>query len=280
MRLVPTWLAAAALGLSTLSAQAAFVTFEAAGSAAVVTSSRDDFRAAVGGGSSAGAAGSFGGVRREINWDGVPNTLADPTPMPADFFNTTSARGAVFSTPGSGFLVSANAGQAAPVLFGFSADFAAFSSQRLFTAVGSNTTDITFFVPGTSTPASTSAFGAIFVDAEVAALSRMAFYDSGNALLFARDVLVSGNQGFSFLGAVAGAGERIARVRITAGLNTLQANGQLGNPNDDVVVLDDFLYAEPVALTSLPVPEPGSAWLAALGVLACAVARVRSRPAA
>ncbi len=45
----------------------------------------------------AGANGSFGGLRREINWDGVPDARSDPNPFPADFFNTTSPRGAVFS---------------------------------------------------------------------------------------------------------------------------------------------------------------------------------------
>ena len=58
----------------------------------------------------AAANGSFGGVRREINWDGVPDARADLNLLPANFSNVNSTRGVVFSTPGSGFLVSANAG--------------------------------------------------------------------------------------------------------------------------------------------------------------------------
>lgn len=246
-------------------ASAALIVFEAAGAnAAAITPTRDAFRAAVGGGTTAGANGSFGGLRREINWDGVGNSFADPNPLPADFFNVNSPRGAVFTTPGTGFLVSANSGQAAPVLFGFPNDFQTFSAQRLFSAVGSNITDVSFFVPGTTTAATTSAFAAIFVDVEVAGLTTMEFFDESGSSLFARDVLVGGNQGLSFLGAVAGAGERISRVRLTSGLNTLVANGVLGNPNDDVVVMDDFLYAEP----SRSVPEPSSLALAGLGLLA------------
>jgi len=261
---------AATLGLlavaTTTPAQAGFTVFEAAGAdAAAITPTRDAFRAAVGGGAVAGANGSFGGLRREINWDGVPDARSDPNPLPADFFNTTSPRGAVFSTPGTGFLVSANAGVATPPLFGFPFDFQAFSSQKLFTAVNSNTTDVTFFLPGTSVAATTGAFGVIFADVEVAGLTRIDFFDVNNNALFSRDALVGGSLGLSFLGGVANAGERIGRVRITSGLNTIVANGVLGNPNDDVVVMDDFLYAEPVAVAAA-VPEPASLTLTGLGL--------------
>ena len=240
-------------------------TFEAAGAnPAAITPTRDAFRAAIGGGAVAGANGSFGGLRREINWDGVPNARADANALPADFFNVNSPRGAVFSTPGTGFLVSANAGQAAPVLFGFSNDFQTFSNQRLFTAVNSNITDVTFFLPGTAIPASTSAFGVIFVDVEVLGETRVEFFDESDALIYSHDALVAGNQGLSFLGAMVDSGGKIARVRLTSGLNTIVSNGVLGNPNDDVVVMDDFLYAE-----AQRIPEPGS--LALLGTALVAV---------
>lgn len=241
--------------LTASSSQASFITFEAAGAnAAAITPIRDAFRAAVGGGTVAGANGSFGGLRREISWDGVPDARADPNSLPSDFFNSTSPRGVEFSTPGTGFMVSANAGQSSPPLFGFSNDFAAFSSQRLFTAVNSNVVDISFFLPGTSIAATTSAFGLIFVDVEVAGLTKIEFFDANNSLIYSRDALVAGNQGFSFVGGVANAGESISRVRIISGANTIVSNGVLGNPNDDVVVMDDFLYAEPLSA----VPEPST----------------------
>jgi len=253
---------------------AGFIVFEAAGpDAASITSARDGFRSQVGGGTTAGANGDFGGLRREINWDGVGAAFSDPSALPADFFNVNSPRGAVFSTPGTGFLVSANAGGATSPLFGFPNDFQTFSAQKLFTAVNSNTTDVNFFVPGTNTAATTTAFGLIFVDVETANQTRLDFFDANNNLLFSRNALVGGNQGLTFLGAVADAGEQIARVRITSGLNTVVANGQIGNPNDDVVVMDDFLYATPAVAT----PEPATVSLLACGIVALGLARKRLR---
>ncbi|WP_310383788.1 hypothetical protein [Roseateles sp.] len=250
-----------------------FSTFEAAGAnAAAITATRDAFRVAVGGGSVAGANGSFLGLRREINWDAVPAGRSDPNALAADFFNVNSPRGVVFSTPGTGFLVSANAGGARPALFGFGNDFQAFSAEKLFTATGSNITDVSFFVAGTAQAATSTAFGLVMVDVEVGGLSKLEFFDANNALIYTRDVLVAGNQGLSFLGATVSGGA-ISRVRITSGLNTIVENGVLGNPNDEVVVMDDFLYAEPLAA----VPEPATALLAAAGlILLFGVARIRS----
>ncbi|MDB6134849.1 MAG: hypothetical protein JWM59_3092 [Verrucomicrobiales bacterium] len=264
--------AAIALGAE-MTAHAGFTVFEASGNTPVdLTPTRDAFRTAIGGGTTAGANGSFGGERREINWDGVPAVFSDSAAFPANFFNTNSPRGVVLSTPGSGFLVSANAGGATPELFGFPADFQSFSAQKLFTAVNSNITDVGFFEPGTAVPATTSAFGVFFTDAENAGSTLLEFFDLGNNLLFSREALITANQGLSFVGGVANAGERISRVRITSGLNTIVTNGVLGNPNDDVVVMDDFIYAEPVA-----VPETGAAILTCLGVAGFGFMRRRAR---
>lgn len=240
--------------------------FAAAGSTpASITGARDNFRAAVGGGTTAGANGDFGGLRREINWDGVPDAFSDPNLMPGNFFNSNSPRGAVFSTPGSGFMVSSNAGLPTQPLFGFPADLQAFSAQKLFATIGSNILDINFFVPGTNTPATTNAFAAIFVDAEsndAVNFTRMQFFDQNNSLIFSSNALPGGNQGLTFLGGVANAGEQIARVRITTPLNFVVSNGVRATEAIDFVVMDDFLYGTPTA-----VPEPGSFAIVGLGLL-------------
>src|ERR1051325_7204797 len=99
---------AALVSLVSVSAvQAAPITFAASAfDVAGITAVRDAFRTAIGGGTVAGANGSFGGVRREINWDGVPAMFSAPNLMPPNFFNLNSPRGVVFTTPGGGFEVS------------------------------------------------------------------------------------------------------------------------------------------------------------------------------
>jgi hypothetical protein len=271
-------LATATLSLAAAcTAPAAIVIFEAAGSTpASITPVRDAFRAGIGGGSVAAANGDFGGLRREINWDGVPAGFSDPSALPGNFFNVNSPRGVVFSTPGTGFLVSTNAGDTNPVLFGFPNDLQTFSAQKLFTAAGSNITDVSFFVPGTTTPATTSAFGVIFTDVEVSDSTKLEFFDASNTLLFSRTALISGNQGLSFLGGMANAGELISRVRITAGANSILSNGVTGNPNDDLVAMDDFIYATPTEVPTTAVPESGSG-LALLGFALAGLAAASRR---
>jgi hypothetical protein len=221
--------------------------------AASIAAVRDQFRADLGGGTAAGANGSFGGLRREINWDGVPATAAAPNALPASFFNVTSPRGVVFSTPGTGFQVSGattdfGAGQPAEPRFGninpaYSTTFQAFSPQRLFTPVGSNVFDVQFFVAGTTTPAEVRGFGLVVADADLAS-STVTFFGAGNVSL-GTFALPAFNGGFSFLGGSLGAGPSgIRRVRVTLG-------DAAPGPNDgavDIVVADDFIYSEPLEL--------------------------------
>src|SRR6478672_7319383 len=124
--------------------------------------------------------------RREINWDGVPDAFAAPNALPGNFFNSNSPRGVVLSTPGSSLQVSAVA-TSPPIEFGnvsatYPTAFAAFSPQRLFTAIGSNVTDVTFFLPGTTVPATTSGFGAVFTDVDRGVTSIQYFDAVGNDL--------------------------------------------------------------------------------------------------
>jgi hypothetical protein len=243
--------------------------------AAAITSARDAFRVDLGGGTVAGANGSFGGIRREINWDGVPDALSAPNNLPADFFNVNSPRGTVFSTPGTGFQVSATAG-VAPIEFDnidptYSSTFSTFSPQRLFTALGSNVLDVLFFVPGTSTPATVSGFGAVFTDVDLTNTTSIQYFSAANTSLGTFFVPATvGSETFSFLGVLFDTGERVARVRITNGNTALGAGVTDQNgATRDLVVMDDFLYSEPSA-----VPEPGSSALVAIGLAVSGTAAV------
>jgi Ca2+-binding RTX toxin-like protein len=241
------------LGLSAPAGAAAVVTSGTGANAAAVQPTVDAFRASLGA-LNPNVAGSFPSGRREINWDGVPDNFAAPNNLPPNFFNANSPRGAVFSTPGTAVQVSANAG-VAPVRFDtinptYSATFGTFSPQRLFTAVGSNVVDVTFFVPGTNTPATVSGFGAVFTDVDTASNTTLQFFDpAGNSLGTFAVPPLTGSQTLSFLGVSFNAGERVARVRITSG-NAALAVGVNDTGATDLVVMDDFIYAEPQSLVS------------------------------
>src|SRR5947207_277060 len=192
MRVITSGVAAASLMLvlNVASAAAAPITVSGSGSSpadilAVVNAYRADL-----GTLNPNVAGSFGSGRREINWDGVPDALSAPNLLPANFFNVNSPRGVVFTTPGTGFQVSANTvnPSATPVEFGninatYPGLFQTFSPQRLFTALGSNSLDVNFFVPGSTTPALTRGFGSVFTDVDLANTTSIEFFAANNTSL-------------------------------------------------------------------------------------------------
>lgn len=253
--------------LSCTSAHAISVVTQASGAdAAAIQSAVDSFRASLGT-LNPNVAGSFGSGRREINWDGVPDAFAAPNNLPADFFNVNSPRGAVFSTPGTGFQVSANAVNptSTPVEFGnLNADnpgfFSTFSAQRLFTALDSITVDVDFFIPGSTKAATSSAFGAVFTDVGEPGATTLEFFDAGLASLGVFEVpTFAGDETLSFLGVQFTGGEQISRVRVVSGSQSIS-----GPPTDgDSVAMDDFIYAEPLAAA---IPEPSTAVLLGLGM--------------
>ncbi|AFZ30615.1 hypothetical protein Glo7428_2073 [Gloeocapsa sp. PCC 7428] len=228
---------------------AAPVVRKAAGpNAATIQSAVDDFRNALG--QNNGVGGTFPNGRREINWDGVPDNFAASNKLPPDFFNVDSPRGVFFQTPGQGFQVSANIG-VAPIEFGnlnptYSSIFRVFSPQRLFTALGSNITNVLFFVPGTAKKATVNGFGAIFTDVDRWGSTKIEYFGANNKLLFSDFVpnVPNSKESLSFLGVVFNQGERIYRVRITSGNTALSYNNNDGGTKD-IVVMDDFIYGEP-----------------------------------
>ena len=194
-----------------------------------VTPVRDQFRIDLGGGTVSSPNGSFGGLRREINWDGVPAASAAPNNFPANFFNVNSPRGVVVSTAGSGFQVSGAARENAPGNFGnlnasYGSGFQSFTAQRLFTPLGSNVFDVSFFVPGTTVPAVVNGFRLMLTDVDLAGTTSVRFFDvnGGSLGVFSAPPL---NSGLSFLGGFASDNQaRIARVRVTLGNTPIGPN--------------------------------------------------------
>ncbi|MGE5525290.1 MAG: PEP-CTERM sorting domain-containing protein [Rhodospirillaceae bacterium] len=255
-------------GAGTASAQ---TVRSAAGTVATLQSSVDAFRADLGA-LNPNVIGSLGSGRREINWDGVPDALAAPNNLPANFFNVNSPRGVVFNTPGTGFQVSANAASGTPVEFGninatYPTLFTTFSPQRLFTALGSAITDVLFFLPGSTTAALTRGFGSVFTDVDLANVTSLQFFGADGSSLGTFFVpAVQGNETLSFVG-VTFAAPIVSRVRITSGSSAL---GPIEAGQIDLVVMDDFIYGEPIAAA---IPEPGTIALLGTGILALATRR-------
>jgi len=241
-------------------AAASLITFSGTGvDTATLTPVVDNFRAALGNPNNVNNPGPLAGGRREINWDGGGAATTVTAGNLTAFLNI---RGALFETPGAGFIQApidgfvSTFGQA-----GYATEFDVFSAQRLFSPIGSNITDVFFFIPGTNgaAPAAVSGFGAVFTDVDLANTTSLQFFNLSNVLigtLFAPAFGPSG--GLSFIGGVFNSGEQIFRVRITTG------TGVLGLPDGtiDAVAMDDFLFAEPTA-----VPEPGTLALLTLGLL-------------
>jgi hypothetical protein len=228
----------------------------------------DSFRNAVGNPNNGNGPGVSGG-RREINWDGAAATTAAVSGPTLDAF--TNTRGARFTTPGTNLIQTPlNAPELLNVNPTYGTTFTAFSPQRIFTPLGSNVTDVRFFVPGTNgaTPATVSSFGAVFTDVALANDTRMEFFDvNGKEILnVAADPGTVANGSLSFLGVTDTTGPQIAEVRITTGTTALGPNN---NPaaGVNVVAMDDFIYSEPLAA----VPEPATLTLAGFGLVGFAV---------
>lgn len=240
------------------------VVFQAAGpDAASIQGSVDAFRATLGEPNNGNAVGPLASGRREINWDGGGNN--DTTTAPVTPFNVfLDSRGSQFTSPGTGLSQAPPAGGPQGGLAGlfnnptYGTIFSTFSPLRLFTPVGSNVTNAGFFIPGTNgaQPATVRGFGAVFTDVDRPNGERdgqplkdrlpstwIKYLGVDGTLLFSGVVPASpGDGGLSFFGIVFD-DARIAGVQIISGK---VAPGP-DDTQEDIVVMDDFLYVEPQA---------------------------------
>jgi hypothetical protein len=216
--------------------------FQAAGpTVASIQGMVDAFRAALGA-NNGNTPGPLPTGRREINWDGGGSTATSITPATFDGFLLT--RGARFVTSGVGFVQAPVAGLAATFNNPqYATIFQAFSPSRLFSPIGRTGTNTHFFVPGSGgLPATTRGFGAIFTDVDRASTTSISYHDVAGGLLMRVFVPESvGDASVSFLGVVFH-NPRVAQVKIRSrGL----APGADDTADQDVVMMDDFIYGEP-----------------------------------
>lgn len=188
--------------------------------------------------------------RREINWDGVPANLTNVDTYPGDFFNNTDPagpngrkRGAVFTTPGTGFRISDN--DFGDLLADYGTQFNAFSPARTFAPVGSTVTETTFRLPGTNTPATVKGFGVVFSDVDGANSTTLEFFEGDKSLGVFKAPVRSDANGFSFLG-VHFPDNKVTKVLIKTG-NAAPSSKLADGGQYDVVAMDDFFYDEPKA---------------------------------
>ena len=189
-----------------------------------------------------------GGGRREINWDGTPDDMLNKK-LPLDFFNPTgddtlvaNQRGLKYSSTGS-FQVSKTS--FAEVNAAASSQFSSFSGDKVFANISSNLWDVEFEVPGQAISASVQGFGIVFSDVDASQSTSLEFFDGQNSLgkFF---VPAKDGSNFSFLG-VYFKKKMITRVRVAHDSQLDKAENDISNNGPgDLVVMDNFLYSEPV----------------------------------
>jgi len=187
--------------------------------------------------------------RREINWDGVPDSLSG-LKLASDFFNPTEAgspqarqRGLVYAG-NSDAMVSKTS--FAEINTQAATEFSDFSGNKSFAVVNATLWPVEFRVAGENTTASVKGFGIVFSDVDKSNSTFIEFFDHeksiGKYYVPAHDNTGS----FSFLG-VYFPGQTVTHVsighegRLVDGEKDITQGG-----SKDLVVLDDFIYSEPL----------------------------------
>jgi hypothetical protein len=190
--------------------------------------------------------------RREVNWDGVPADLVNKE-LPLDFFNPTTAgapaarqRGLAYTTAGGQFRVS-NTGFA-DVNGAAASQFSAFSGDKVFANISSNLWQVSFQVPGQNISAGVNGFGAVFSDVDQERSTSLEFFNGSRSLGKFFVPPHNAESSFSFLGVYFKGGEKITNVAVNHNGNLSDGQADVSdNGTTDHVVLDDFIYGEPVA---------------------------------
>jgi hypothetical protein len=185
--------------------------------------------------------------RRQLNWESVPPNVTNTNSFPANFFVSSTPRGMILTTPGTGLRVSDN--NFADVNPAYASQFGAISPTRSFAPIGSPIVDAEFRTLGfQDIPATVSGFGVVFSDVDVENSTWIEPFSGARSLgkFFAPPRCDAA--GFSFVGVDFNGGERITRVRIVAGQASIgpSVNDVGAGGSSDLVVMDDMIFSEPL----------------------------------
>lgn len=225
------------------------IVLKASGDSVTIAAKLTEFRAVLGDPLNAIPNQTIG--RREVNWDGVPVSFTNNNTFPLDFFNNTDAAGPNGRKRGlqygGGTLLRIDSSDFSEIDPSYANQFEPFSRKKLLSPVGTNVTNVVFKIPGTNTDASVKGFGIVLSDVDSDNSSFIEFFDGAQSLGVFKAPAAAGSAKFSFLGVYFPAG-KITHLKITAG-NAGLAIGVKDITDGgikDLVVIDDFLYSEPV----------------------------------
>jgi hypothetical protein len=194
--------------------------------------------------------GATGG-RRELNWEGVPDSLLGKT-LPNDFFNPVGndpalaarQRGLVYEPTGNFMVSKVNFEE---INSAAASEFTAFSGSKSFANVNSNLWNITPEVPGKDVAATVKGFGIVFSDVDIENSTFIEFFTEQKSLGKFYVPVHDNSSSHSFLG-VYFKKEKVTKIRV--GHDGVLGDGQKDITQQagahDLVTLDDFLYDEPV----------------------------------
>jgi hypothetical protein len=188
--------------------------------------------------------------RREINWDGVPDSLMGLR-MPSDFFNPTTPgspvarqRGLVYAGTDNPIVSKTNF---ADVNVNVAPEFAPFSGNKIFAVVNASLWPVNFRVPGQTTEGIIKGFGIVFLDVDKANTTFIEFFNEDRSLGKFFAPVHDNTSNHSFLGVYFPSGKI---THVTIGHEGKLADGEKDisqGGTKDLVAFDDFIYSEPVA---------------------------------
>lgn len=190
------------------------------------------------------------GGRREINWDNFPDSLIGK-PIPPDFFNpvgddaiASRQRGLVYEAVGA-FMVSQT--NFLEVNSAAASEFAAFSGNKTFSNTSIDLWEVNPKKPGTLTDGTIQGFGIVFSDVDNARSTSIEYFNEEKSLGKFFVPPHTSTSSISFLG-VYFKDEKVTKVRVKHDGLLISGEKDIsqGGPHD-LVILDDFLYDEPVA---------------------------------